>query len=201
MDSLSRMTKMNLPPFLQSAAANATGNASSPFPPGVMNSFLLTAGQASPLMEVFLFVYRQIGSQFGLDPSVLLTLAGVFWVLSKVFLQLYTILQNVSLRYFSCCLSVSENDDIYRHVMNFLAQQRDVASDRFLMAQTVWKSAWEEEEEMANNMSASLVPKGDDSEPKYLNFANQVAQSVSLLLCWGILDECTDYSPEPAICS
>ncbi|KAH6893108.1 BCS1 N terminal-domain-containing protein [Thelonectria olida] len=145
----------------------------------MVDSFLLSAGHASPLMEVFIFVYRQIGAQFGLDPSLLLTLLGVLWALSKVFAQIYAMIQDASLRYFSCGLSVSENDDIYHQVMNFLAQQRDVASDRFLMAQTVWRSAWEEEEEMANNMAIALVsePDGSQGEPTYLNFANQVAQS------------------------
>ncbi|KAK7402743.1 hypothetical protein QQX98_011500 [Neonectria punicea] len=172
------MTKLGLPPFLQSQGANFTANASHPFPPGMVDSFLATAGQASPLLQLFLFVYRQIGVQFGLDPSLLLTLLGVLWGLSKILNQVYALIQSFSSRYLMCALYVGENDHIYSHLMNFLAQQQNIAKDRYLMAQTVWKSAWEEEEEMANALT--LVEVGDsdeDDEPKYLNFASQAARS------------------------
>ncbi|KAI5461610.1 BCS1 N terminal-domain-containing protein [Mariannaea sp. PMI_226] len=174
------MNKINFPPFLQGHEANLTANGSSPFPPGMMDSFLLTAGHASPLMQLFLFVYRQIGAQFGLDPSLLLTLLGVLWGLSKIFSQISALVQTFISRYFICAMSITEHDHIYSQMMNFLAQQREIASDRYLMAQTVWRSAWEEEEEMANNMVITLVSEGgndDENAPKYLNFASQVAKS------------------------
>lgn len=177
------MNKINLPPFLQAHAANLTANASASFPSGMMDSFLLTAGHASPLMQLFLFVYRQIGAQFGLDPSLLLTLLGVLWGLSKIFSQISALVQTFISRYFICSMSITEHDHIYNQMMNFLAQQREIASDRYLMAQTVWRSAWEEEEEMANTLATTLVPEGgeeDDNAPKYLNFASQVAKSVSI---------------------
>ncbi|KPM36862.1 hypothetical protein AK830_g9688 [Neonectria ditissima] len=172
------MTKLGLPPFFQSQGGNFTANASSPFPPGMVDSFLATAGQASPLLQLFFFVYRQIGVQFGLDPSLLLTLLGVLWGLSKILNQVYAMLQSFSSRYLMCALYVGENDHIYSHLMNFLAQQQNIAKDRYLMAQTVWKSAWEEEEEMANLLTLVEVGDGDDeNEPKYLNFASQAARS------------------------
>ncbi|KAH7151998.1 BCS1 N terminal-domain-containing protein [Dactylonectria estremocensis] len=172
------MTKLGLPPFFQNNGINFTGNSSNPFPPGMMDSFLATAGGASPLMQLFLFIYRQIGERFGLDPSLLLTLLGVLWGLSKILTQAYAVLQTLNSRYLMCAMSVGENDHIYSHLMNFLAHQQNIAKDRFLMAQTVWKSAWEEEEEMANALTLIEVGDGDsDDEPKYLNFASQAARS------------------------
>ncbi|KAH6987899.1 mitochondrial chaperone bcs1 [Ilyonectria sp. MPI-CAGE-AT-0026] len=178
MDSLTKMTKLGLPPLFHAQGANFTGNASNPFPPGMVDSFLATAGQASPLMQLFLFIYRQIGVQFGLDPSLLLTMLGVLWGLSKILTQVYGMLQVFNSRYLMCALYVGENDHIYSHIMNFLAHQQNIAKDRYLMAQTVWKSAWEEEEEMANALTLIEVGDGDDDdEPKYLNFASQAARS------------------------
>ncbi|KAF7547032.1 hypothetical protein G7Z17_g8012 [Cylindrodendrum hubeiense] len=178
MDSLTRITKLGLPPLFNGQGANYTGNASSPFPPGMMDSFLATAGQASPLMQLFLFIYRQIGVQFGLDPSLLLTLLGVLWGLSKILNQVYGMFQVFNSRYLMCALYVGENDHIYSHLMNFLANQQNIAKDRYLMAQTVWKSAWEEEEEMANALTLLEAGDGDEEgEPKYLNFASQAARS------------------------
>lgn len=65
------------------ADSAAPSNGSAPFAAGAMDSFLVTAGQASPLLQL-LFVYHQLGSQLGLDPSVVLTMTGLGWDLSKM---------------------------------------------------------------------------------------------------------------------
>ncbi|KAF5649317.1 mitochondrial chaperone BCS1 [Fusarium sp. NRRL 25303] len=141
---ITKMSKMGWSPFLQ--AMNSTAqplNSSSSFP-GIMDTFLVSAGQASPLLQLFLFVYRFVGAQLGLDPSILLTLLGCIWGLSKLFDQ-------------------------------FLSEQQDIASNRHLTAQTVFKSAWDEEEDQADVLATNTVEDGEDS-PKYLNFASDAAR-------------------------
>ena len=192
MDSLAKMG-LQLPPFLQQHAGNTSafnasgptapgaagpsGAAMGPFPAGMMDSILVTAGHASPLMQLVLFVYRQIGSQLGLDPSVVLTVLGLLWGVSKLGSQAWSHATGFVDRYFMCAMYVSEYDHIYVQLMKWLSMQQSIRSSRYLMAQTVWKSAWEEEEELEN---ALYWTDGDDGEGecKYLNFSNQAARSV-----------------------
>ncbi|GAB0137469.1 hypothetical protein EsDP_00005733 [Epichloe bromicola] len=175
-----------LPSILQQSGFNAsTGNGTGPtdargsaasFPAGVMDSFLATAGQASPLMQVFFFVYRMLGSYLGLDPSVLLTLLGFFWAFSKIGSQIYAHISDLIDRHFMCAIFVSEYDHIYSHVMKWLSQQPRIRNSQYLSAQTVWKSAWEEEEDLESALF--FTDGGDgDSDRKYLNFSNQAARS------------------------
>lgn len=184
-DSLAKMD-FQLPSIFQNATFNASGSNGSgptgsggqtgPFPAGVMDSLLVTAGQASPLMQVVLFVYRMIGSQLGLDPSVLLTLLGFFWGISKLGSQVYAHVSDFIDRHFMCAMFVSEYDHIYSHLMKWLSQQQSIRNSQYLMAQTVWKSAWEEEEELE---SALFFTDGGDADSghQYLNFSNQAARS------------------------
>lgn len=180
-----------LPAFLKQVAFNAsstTTNASGPtgtetagtmpFSAGVMDSFLATAGHASPLMQIVLFVYRMLGSQLGLDPSVLLTLLGFLWGFSKVGGQVYAHVADFVDRHFMCAMFVSEHDHIYGHLMKWLSQQQAIKDSQYLMAQTVWKSAWEEEEELESALYWTDGGDGD-TDRKYLNFSNQAARSVS----------------------
>ncbi|KAI1067641.1 hypothetical protein LB506_004043 [Fusarium annulatum] len=172
---ITKMSKMGWSPFLQ--AMNSTAqplNSSSSFP-GIMDTFLVSAGQASPLLQLFLFVYRFVGAQLGLDPSILLTLLGCFWGLSKLFDQVYAVVDNILHTYFRCTIYVSENDQIYSTLMQFLSEQQDIASNRHLTAQTVFKSAWDEEEDQADVLATNTVEDGEDS-PKYLNFASDAAR-------------------------
>ncbi|PNP84952.1 hypothetical protein FNYG_01776 [Fusarium nygamai] len=172
---ITKMSKMGWSPFLQ--AMNSTAqplNSSSSFP-GIMDTFLVSAGQASPLLQLFLFVYRFVGAQLGLDPSMLLTLLGCLWGLSKLFDQVYAAIDNFLHTYFRCTIYVSENDQIYSTLMQFLSEQQDIASNRHLTAQTVFKSAWDEEEDQADVLATNTVEDGEDS-PKYLNFSSDAAR-------------------------
>ncbi|PHH71053.1 hypothetical protein CDD80_5551 [Ophiocordyceps camponoti-rufipedis] len=113
-------------------------NASSPFP-GIMDSFLVSAGQASPILQLVIFVYRQLGANLGLDPSVVLTVLGLLWAMLRIGSRVYDVSAALFERYFTCALYVSEHDHIYVQLMKWLSHQRAIRSSRFLMAQTVWK--------------------------------------------------------------
>ncbi|KAJ6440008.1 mitochondrial chaperone bcs1 [Purpureocillium lavendulum] len=157
--------------------AAAGAGAGGAFPAGVMDSFLATAGySSSPLMQLFLFVYRQLGAQLGLDPSVVLTMLGFLWGASKLFSQVWGYVWDLLDRHFMCAMYVGEYDHIYSQLMKWLSLQQSIKSSRYLMAQTVWKSAWDEEEELENSLFWTDGDDGD-GECKYLNFSNQAARS------------------------
>ncbi len=66
-------------------------------------------------------------------------------------------------------IHVSSTDDIYLHLMAWLSQQPKMVNSRDLMAETVSKTAWEDEDE-------SAVAR--DRSGLYLNFSNQEARAV-----------------------
>lgn len=149
-------------------------NSSTTFP-GILDSVLTTAGQVSPLLQLFLFIYRLVGAQLGLDPSILLTCLGCLWGLSKLFDQVWAIIDNFITGYLRCTVCVTEDDQIYHTLMQFLSEQQDIATNRHLTAQTVYKSAWDEEEDSADALATTMVEDNQDS-PKYLNFASDAAR-------------------------
>ncbi|OAQ64991.1 mitochondrial chaperone BCS1 [Pochonia chlamydosporia 170] len=161
---------------MNGSGPTGSGGQTGPFPAGVMDSFLATAGRGSPLLQVVLVIYRILGSQLGVDPSILLTLLGFFWGLSKLVSQVYAHVATFVDRHFMCAMYVSEYDHIYSHLMKWLSQHQSIRNSQFLMAQTVWKSAWEEEEELE---SALFFTDGGDTDSgrQYLNFSNQAARS------------------------
>ena len=84
---------------------------------GIMDSFLANAGYSSPLLQLFLFLYHQLGAQLGLDPSLLLTLLAFLWGLFKLGSQVWVCVWDVLDRHFMCAMDVSEFDHIYFHLM------------------------------------------------------------------------------------
>ncbi|RDA87599.1 hypothetical protein CP532_3941 [Ophiocordyceps camponoti-leonardi (nom. inval.)] len=153
-------------PPRESFQQQAANMSSAPFPPGIMDSFLVST---SPLLQLAIFVYRQLGANLGLDPSVVLTFLGLLWALVRFGVRVYDLFGLVFDRYFTCAMYVSEHDHIYMQLMKWLSHQRTISTSRFLMAQTVWKSAWEDEDEHDNSLTWT-----SDS---YLNFSNHAARS------------------------
>lgn len=158
-------------------AAKSNGTTDGAFPQGFMDTLLTSAGAVSPLSQLLLFVYRLLGAQFGIDPSLLLTAVGFVWGLSKVFNQIYFYVEAVIDRYLMCAMHVTEDDQIYDHVMKFMAAHPSMRNSKQLMAQTIYRSAWDDADEEEENKSLFLTDGGDDenSENRYLNFSNQAA--------------------------
>jgi chaperone BCS1 len=169
--------KMGLPIFHHNLSNNSsTNNNTSPFPPGIMDTLLSSAGLTSPLLQILLFVYRLLGSHLGIDPTVILTIFGVLWGFSKIVSQLYSQVEGLVDRYFMCAVYVSEQDRIYDHVMKFMSQLPSIKKSQYLTAQTPWRSAWEDEDE--NEVTLVWTDGGEgEGSPKYINFANHAAKS------------------------
>ncbi|KOS17192.1 putative mitochondrial chaperone [Escovopsis weberi] len=163
--------------FGDSSGSTVGGNTEdNAFSATVMNTLLATAGHASPLMQMILFVHRILGSNFGSDPSAVLTLVLFLWAFCKIGSVLYDHAEGLIDKYFMCAMFVSEDDQIHSHLMKWLSNQPSIRNNQYLMAQTVWKSAWEEEDEID---VALLWTDGDGEggEKKYLNFASHEARS------------------------
>lgn len=170
MDSL---TKLGIFP---DKMANMTGAGNSTS--SLMDTLLTTASSSSPLIHLLLFVYRLLGIHSPLDPSILLTLLGSLWGLQYVLSQLYMHIMSFVERHLMCSIAVSESDTIYFHLMEWLSKQPSLNNNRYLMAQTIWKSAWEEadvEGDGETDLSWTDVGQGGR---RYLNFSNQAARSV-----------------------
>lgn len=184
MVSMADSFNVGLPPLLKQHMANMSRDANSTTGmPAFMDSLLSTASHASPLVQLVLVLYRFIGNQFGIDPSVLLTALGFIWAASKFYGQLSSLVMHTVHRYFICSINVSEDDDIFRYLMKWMAQHPGMKRNKYLTAQTVWKSAWddddEEDDDVVEAKSLFWTNGGDDEGTgnKYLNFSNQAARS------------------------
>lgn len=172
---------------------NSTADGNS-LPDGFMDSLLASAGfgftTSSPLVQLILFLHRQVGVHLGIDPSLLLTLLGVLWGAQYFISQLRVYVGEVIESYLMCSIMVGQQDDIYDHLMLWLSKQPKLVRDRSLTAQTVYKSAWEEDDEAENEeehlhgLDQTLVQWTATGQggggTRYLNFSNQARRSVSV---------------------
>ena len=145
-----------------------------------MDTILTTAGHASPLTQLLHFLYRLLGTQFGLDPSMVLAVLGFVWGAFKIGSQIHSFIQRFLDDYLMCAMYISEDDHIYSHLMKWLSHQPSIKNSQYLMAQTVWKSGWEEEEELEGALYWTDGGEVDGGNRMYLNFANHAARSVRI---------------------
>ncbi|KAH0532927.1 hypothetical protein TsFJ059_001558 [Trichoderma semiorbis] len=190
--------RMSLPPIFGTPTANVSafnassfpttirpedgaGESSSPNIPfsagGMMDTILTTTGHVSPLAQLVVFFYKLLGTQFGLDPSMVLAILGFIWGALKIGSQIHDYTQRFIDDYLMCAMYISEDDHIYLHLMKWLSHHPSIRNNQYLMAQTVWKSAWEEEEELEDALFWTDGGEVGGGNRMYLNFANQAARS------------------------
>jgi mitochondrial chaperone BCS1 len=155
-----------LPPMADNATS-AAGNASSP---GGMHSGMIETLLPLLGLRTLVPVYGLIGNTLGLDITWLLPLFGMAWALNKVLRQVYGTVYGFMTEHLMSNIHISSTDEIYTHLMRWLAQQPLVFNSRSLTAETISKTAWEDEDD-------SSVSR--DRSGMYLNFANQEARAVS----------------------
>ncbi|KAK2019789.1 hypothetical protein LZ32DRAFT_151702 [Colletotrichum eremochloae] len=143
----------------------------------MMESLLpMLGGQFNPVLRSLMLLYQMIGSNLGLDPTVVLTLAGFFWAANRVVRQVYGAVFRLIQDNFMSNVHITSTDEIYTHMMKWLALQPLMASSRSLTAETVSKTAWEEEEELEALQTRTVAGSGDGNA-EYLNFSNQEAKT------------------------
>ncbi|KAK8035033.1 mitochondrial chaperone BCS1-B [Apiospora rasikravindrae] len=143
-------------------ATAAAGNASS------TQHFQLESLLPMLGLRSLLPMYGLVGTWLGIDPTFILTAFGAVWALNKVARQIYGTAFAVTSEYLMSTIHISSNDDMYMHLMRWLAAQPKMTSSRSLTAETVSKTAWEDEDD--SNVSR-------DKSGVYLNFSNQEAKA------------------------
>lgn len=142
----------------------------------MMESLLPLMGrQFSPLLGIFMFVYDLLGTRLGIEPTMVLTLFGFIWAGNRFLRQIYMAAYVFVQDNFTCNIHISSSDEMYMHVMKWLAIQPRMTNSRSLTAETVSKTAWEEEEEAVLDVP-TISPDGTGI---YLNFSNHEAKAVS----------------------
>lgn len=129
-------------------------------------------GARNPIVQLLMVVHQVVGSRIGLDPTMFLTLLGFIWAFNRIWRQLFTAIYRFVSDYFMSSIHIASSDEIYLHLMKWLAAQPRLVNSRALTAETLSKTAWEEEDEadvLATRISA-------DGEGVYLNFSNQEAK-------------------------
>ncbi|KAI8627703.1 P-loop containing nucleoside triphosphate hydrolase protein [Xylariaceae sp. FL1651] len=150
-------------------AANATVTATNfssthSLQPNVVESILPLIG-----LRGFAPLYRFVGNQLGWDPTALLTVLGFIWASNKLLRQIYNFFYGLFKEHLMSTIHISSTDDIYVHLMKWLATQPRMVNSRALMAETVSRTAWEDDDE-------SNVAR--DHSGLYLNFSNQEARAL-----------------------
>lgn len=160
-------------PDLSSILGNAFPSASN----GSMN---LTSSTQLPtvLLESFIpgygHIHRFVLYSTGFDVTSLAILFGSLWLVSKVYQALYSGFSKGVASFWTSEITVHSTDDIFNHLIQFLAHQYKTKPSRKLLAETPAKSAWQVDSETTEIPETSLDADGNI---KYLNFSNQEAKS------------------------
>ncbi|KAK7731713.1 hypothetical protein SLS53_008657 [Cytospora paraplurivora] len=137
-----------------------------------LESIITLLGSRNPLIQLIMVLHQMIGSRIGIDPTMLLTLFGFIWAANKLWRQVSSTIYRSVEDYLTASINVSSGDEIYLHLMKWLASQPTMFNSRSLTAETLSKTAWEEEEE-ADVLATRISP---DGQGVYLNFSNQEAK-------------------------
>lgn len=144
--------------------------------------------QFIPVLRTLTLLHQLFGARLGLEPTLVLTLVGAAWALNRLARQLYAAASAFVTSHLMCTVHVPNGDEIYTHMMTWLAAQNFMANSRSILAETVHKTAWEETDESEAPPVRRVTGGG---RGKYLNFSNQQANVVCfcsidffLLLLW-----------------
>ncbi|KAK4044781.1 BCS1 N terminal-domain-containing protein [Parachaetomium inaequale] len=163
-----------LPTFAANISHDANSSAENGLPDGLLDTLSPLLGfQFNPLMRLLMILYNLTGNRLGIDPTYILTSVGVLWAANKLWAQLYSTFYSLAWQYFMANVEVSNSDDIYFHMMKWLAAQPKMVDSRSLTAETASRGAWEEEDE-SELMTSRVSADGSDV---FLNFSHQEAKA------------------------
>ncbi|KAM7208745.1 putative mitochondrial chaperone BCS1-B [Naviculisporaceae sp. PSN 640] len=155
----------------EGAVTNATGKT---FSSGVMESLVpLLGSQFSPLLKAYMLFHNMAGSHLGLDPALIVTFFGIIWAANKLWRQLFMTVYSFVHTHFMSSITITSSDEMYFHMMKWLASQPKMVNSRSLTAESTSKSAWEEEDDSG----IITAPISADGDGIYLNFSNQEAKA------------------------
>ncbi|KAJ4288314.1 hypothetical protein N0V88_007352 [Collariella sp. IMI 366227] len=100
-------------------------------------------------------LYKIVGNHIGIDPTNILTSVAVVWAAIKLWHQLYTTVNSLVRRHFMASIHIDGSDDIFLHMMEWLAQS-NLFNSRFLKAETAARDPWKDEDE--SQFDETVVP-------------------------------------------
>ncbi|KAI6512313.1 hypothetical protein MCOR14_000744 [Pyricularia oryzae] len=145
---------------------------------GLLMPLLGGGMHANPLMRTFMLVNQTLGAYLGIDPTALVTAMGFVWATYRLTRQFWSLVwHGLVLEYMTSSVSVVSDDEIFDHVMVWLAAQPRTERSRLLMAETALQSAWEGDRgEYAATRQAVPVTVSEDGK-EYVNFSQQKAST------------------------
>lgn len=127
------------------------------------------------VLETFIPGYGPIShfllQTFGFDVTIFVSLGCVVWLVCKVVEYIYHIGHRLLAAWGMSSITVSNVDNIHEHLMKWLSEHHSIKSSRSLSAETLYKSAWEPDED---EIDAS---EDEEEDEKFLNFSNQEAKA------------------------
>ena len=151
--------------LLEPVFHNAGNISSSDLVPGLTLLASLFPGYA--LMHKYLLL------TFGFDVTILVSSGVVLWFGTKILRSVWAVVGDLVYNNCMSAITIDRQDEIYDHVMAFLAHQYKFKSSRRLTAETISKSTWELDSENVKTKES----KGGEVKTKWLNFANQEEKS------------------------
>ncbi|KAL2118400.1 hypothetical protein VTJ04DRAFT_8060 [Mycothermus thermophilus] len=176
MINLRSFFRTEVPPVVANTSHVGNGLPNNALPEELLESLTPLLGfglQLNPLMKLFMVFNNLFGSRFGLDPTYVLTLMGLFWAARKLWEQLSMTFYHLAYKYFMCSVQIHEKDDIHYHLVKWLSTQPQMVNSRSLIAETFFNSAWEEE---LDESELNCFRVNADGSNVSLNFSNREAK-------------------------
>ncbi|KAL5901808.1 hypothetical protein ACKVWE_011504 [Pyricularia oryzae] len=125
---------------------------------------LISRVYGNPLIRTLILVNQSLGAYL---PTALVTATSFAWVTYHLTRQFFSVVWHLTLEYITSKISVSSDDEIFEHVMAWLAAQPRTVRSRRLIAETAFQSVWEDGTRQVD--LATISENGNE----YLNFSQQ----------------------------
>ncbi|KAI6476122.1 hypothetical protein MCOR13_011850 [Pyricularia oryzae] len=125
---------------------------------------LISRVHGSPLIRTLILVNQSLGAYL---PTALVTATSFAWVTYHLTRQFFSVVWHLTLEYITSKISVSSDDEIFEHVMVWLAAQPRTVRSRRLIAETAFQTVWEDGMRQVDLATIS------ENCNKYLNFSQQ----------------------------
>jgi chaperone BCS1 len=163
---------MDISSFLEAAFPSRDGGNYSDTSPTGLAGFSPTT-----LLETFVLGYGPIHKfilhSFSFDITILVSLGACLWLSVRTYQYIYDKVDNLISDYCMSKVTVESEDDIYDHLIIFLALQYKIRSCRKRTARTLRTWEVEEEAKRAGTETTVVVEEND----KWLNFSDQIMKA------------------------
>lgn len=163
-----------VPPFMANLSRSGHDSSLNALPEDFTRYLAPILGsQFNPLIRLVSLLYDVAGTKIGIDPTVLLTFVGVAWAASRLWRQLSHAVDGLVRLHLMSYVHINGNDEIFLHLMKWLASQPSMVNSRALAAETTSKTAWDAEEDVG----ALTTTISADGTGVFLNFSNSEARA------------------------